>query len=357
MKNARVLILTPSANDHGLGLFYERAFVELGCATLKLGVSPVASRDQLKYRALNKLYAIAVTIENVANIYFEVILKQVRRFSPNVIIVIRCETLSGEQVATLRSIASDGVFNVYPDSPLAIPTIDKLRAKNAIPQFSGVFTFARALVPVFYQLGAVKAFYLPFGFDSRTHQPQPRDHDRTNIGYFGTWGRGPEYWLRCVLPYGLAIYGDGWARVPHSDPLRRVWARSSGTLGDFAKKIASVEIVFNIVRAEHGCTQSMKTFEIPACGGFQLTNRTEEQLSFFREGVDCEYYDSVDELTSKLEFYLRNPTSVKRIARSGLVASAPHTYVSRARKIKNLFSNGAFEDDYSMGKDSDNRLG
>ena len=343
MNNKKILILTPSAQEFGLGLFYEQAFLELGFRTLRLGVSPVVSRDKFKNRILAKFFSTALRVEKLADVYFQGLLKRAQKFSPNIIIVIRCETLTGEQVSALRRISSDGVFNIYPDSPLAIPSIKNLRTKDSIPKFSGIFTFAQALVPVFYQLGATTVYYLPFGFDSRTHRPQPAVGRSAKVGYFGTWGDGQEYWLRRVMPFGLAVYGEGWGRLSYTDPLRRAWTPTTGTRCDFASKIASVDIVFNMVRAEHGCGHSMKTFEIPACGGFQMTNRTEEQLRFFKEGVDSEYFDSVEELTSKLEFYIRNPISAERIARAGLVASAPHSYVSRAKTLEKLFFGGVFD--------------
>ena len=45
----------------------------------------------------------------------------------------------------------------------------------------------------------------------------------------------------------------------------------------------------------------MKTFEIPACGGFMLTNRTDEQLEFFAEDEGAAYYSTAAELLAAFE--------------------------------------------------------
>jgi spore maturation protein CgeB len=56
--------------------------------------------------------------------------------------------------------------------------------------------------------------------------------------------------------------------------------------------------------ASSGDLTTSRTFEIPACGGFMLHERTAEVLEFFSEDVEIACFGSVDELIDKVRHYL-----------------------------------------------------
>jgi len=73
--------------------------------------------------------------------------------------------------------------------------------------------------------------------------------------------------------------------------------------------------------------------EIPACGAFMLMERTSEHLEMFAEGVEAEYFDSVDEAVSKIKYYLTHEEERQSIAQAGnrrLLAS-DYSYYDRAK--------------------------
>jgi spore maturation protein CgeB len=77
-----------------------------------------------------------------------------------------------------------------------------------------------------------------------------------------------------------------------------------------------------------------RAFEIPACGVFMLSERTEEMLSLFEEDVHAAYFDSVDEFVDKVRFYVKNDSARERIASQGRqhVVSAGHDIYSRMKQ-------------------------
>ena len=78
-----------------------------------------------------------------------------------------------------------------------------------------------------------------------------------------------------------------------------------------------------------------RTFEIPACGGFQLSERTDEVLSFFDEGEEIECFASIDELKDKATYYLKHEAQRRRIAAGGLarVRRSPYSFTDRLQTI------------------------
>jgi spore maturation protein CgeB len=75
----------------------------------------------------------------------------------------------------------------------------------------------------------------------------------------------------------------------------------------------NVAFVAKTNRDEH----TMRTFEIPACGGFMLAARTHDHLTFLREDEEAAFFGSVDELVEKTVKYLGDPAARRRIATAG----------------------------------------
>ncbi len=61
----------------------------------------------------------------------------------------------------------------------------------------------------------------------------------------------------------------------------------------------------------------LRILDILGAGGFLLTNHQPELDEYFIEGQDLVYYDSLEELTDKIRYYLSHETIRSKIARSG----------------------------------------
>jgi hypothetical protein len=76
-----------------------------------------------------------------------------------------------------------------------------------------------------------------------------------------------------------------------------------------------------------------RSWEIPACGTFLLSERTSAMQEFYREGKEAEFFGGPEEFMDKVQFYLQNEGARKRIAASGyarVIASGNDIY-SRMR--------------------------
>ena len=62
-----------------------------------------------------------------------------------------------------------------------------------------------------------------------------------------------------------------------------------------------------------GDQHNPRTFQIAACGGAILVaQRTEEHQAFFREDVEAVFFEGVEELRDKLNFWLRDDQEAAR---------------------------------------------
>ncbi|MBM2840620.1 MAG: hypothetical protein HW412_1148 [Bacteroidetes bacterium] len=77
-----------------------------------------------------------------------------------------------------------------------------------------------------------------------------------------------------------------------------------------------------------------RNFEIPACGGFQLTGYTERLEDYFAIDKEIVCYSTVDELAEKLKFYLSHENERRSIAEAGYRrVLKEHTYERRLNAL------------------------
>ena len=84
---------------------------------------------------------------------------------------------------------------------------------------------------------------------------------------------------------------------------------------EYKQAIADAAGIINLMRRQNMSEQShnMKTFEVPGYHGLLISQRTDEQLIYFEEDKEAIYFDTVDELSSKMKYLNKNPETIKRI--------------------------------------------
>ena len=66
-----------------------------------------------------------------------------------------------------------------------------------------------------------------------------------------------------------------------------------------------------------GDTFTTRTFEIPACGGFLLAERSEMHNKLFIEDKEAVFFSDKEELVEKVKFYLNNDEKRNLISING----------------------------------------
>lgn len=342
----KVLLVTADPAPWGLAACYTRAFIKSGYEA-KLHLLFGGRRDN----RFPDVFINRIPVLNAAKLKYaqKSLLTEAERFKPDLIMITKGTELSSDMLGELKEVSRALLCNLYTDSPLVYPgypALLKHSFSSTIQQYDCVFTFARFLVPVFYVCGARRVEYLPFAHDPEIHRPveiTPSEipYYQGPVAYLGTWSPSHERWLEMLAPFEVKIWGEHWDHLPKSSSLRACWQKpgssKAGMGPNMAKVCAASAILFNFVRAEHGCAHSMKTFEIPACRGFMLCNRTDEQLEYFEEDKCAVYFSTAEELVDKVRFYLAHDDVRENIAENGYKEVCKHTYSRRLSTILNVY--------------------
>lgn len=194
---------------------------------------------------------------------------------------------------------------------------------DAIPEYDLHFVKRETDVCEFRRLGAKEVMRFMHGFYPPLFRPLPAGSIPPaflqNVSFVGSpldhrVAVISDLLGRHKLP--VRVYGNRWNRTL-AYYLHRECFRSEVLAEDYVKVICGSEICLGFVSSSNRDDYSMRTFEVPACKGFFLAERTATHQELFEEGIEAEFFSSTEECAEKIRFYLKHDTARTRIAEQG----------------------------------------
>lgn len=103
---------------------------------------------------------------------------------------------------------------------------------------------------------------------------------------------------------------------------------------DMPAIFASSDINLNISLKTIKTGIPLRVFDILSCGGFCITNYSEELTEYFAIGQEIECYENIPDLYEKCTFYLAHPDIREKIAKNGYECIGKyHTFLSRLSEM------------------------
>ena len=220
---------------------------------------------------------------------------------------------------------------------------------HCVPHYDVMVTSKIWEVDQYRKHGARKTILLPQGYDPTIFKPwnvttQEYGRLRSRICFVGHCEKYYHQLMRRLIKIypnkDVAIWGQ-WQRHAIIFPSLRKAIRGNGIWGiDYAKALCCSEIGLGFLSKLIPETSTTRTFEIPACGTFLLAERTEEHLSFFKEGIEAEFFSSDEELLDKADYYLKHSTQRSQIASAGRrrCVECGYSYHDRMRQLIKMIS-------------------
>lgn len=336
----RVLVVLPFyGGSLPVGRYCVSALREIGCL-VETFESPSF------YSAFSAVKELGVSIERqeyLENSFLQVVTQSVlavaERFEPDLVLCMAQAPLSRQGLSRLRK---DGV-------PTAMWFVEDYR----------LFTYWRAFAPLYdvfaviqkepflselARNGVANALYLPLAADPEVHKPlnlSPAEERRfgAELSFMGAGYPNRRAAFRHLARYGLKIWGTEWEGDTELAPLVQMQGQRIST-EDAVRIFNAAAVNLNLhssVKASelvpHGDFVNPRTFEIAACGAFQLVDSRTLMPELFGED-DLATFSSLPELEEKIVYFAGKPEERKAFAdRARARVLADHTYAARMRAL------------------------
>jgi spore maturation protein CgeB len=192
------------------------------------------------------------------------------------------------------------------------------------PCFNWSITTARSAIAKYHAIGVDNVILSQWGCNQRLNYRLPLDKCY-DVSFIGLPHGGRREVLSELRRHGITVctwgYGWGGGRVSQQRAV---------------ELMNQSRINLNLSNASVGSTQQIKgrTFEIPGCGGFQLSNIVPDLESYYRIGEEIVCFEGINDLVDKIKYYLSHPVERQAIADAGYQRTlAEHTYDRRFKQV------------------------
>jgi len=238
---------------------------------------------------------------------------------------------------TIEEIKSKGlvIANFNPDNPFnTVRASSNFIIREGIKNYHYYYSWSKEICNAINQSDNTdKAIYLPFAVDKSLIDFQP-DFNSPDYTYQLAFGANADkerinqiqelLKIDAGLSELLFVFGNGWNKLKN--------VRSKEIKGkDYFKTIAQSKINLNFLRTQNKGAHNLRTFEIPACGGFMLHEYSEEAMELFKPHEHAVYFSSMEECVDKIKFYLKQDELRLKIAQNGYIQAMKYENSYEAR--------------------------
>ena len=272
------------------------------------------------------------------------LVKKVRQVRPEIVLLYQGHYYDFETVEELKKYSF--VTGFHDDSPF--DTRGKLRRYRhllrALDSYDGYHFYrdidlqlARSFCRG--QVAVLKSFFAPWLHRPMSLSVEERRSLESDIVFVGH--AEDDQRINCftkAIDAGIRtrIFGPsaGWSRFLPMEHRSRIPAIFPIYGDTYVKALRASKIAACFFSKWNRATYTRRSFEIPACRVFLLSERTEDMLTFYEEDREAVYFDSSDEFVDKSKFYLKHDSLRDKIAAAGYakVNQEGHDVHSRMRQ-------------------------
>ena len=265
------------------------------------------------------------------------VLRTVLDYRPDLVWLEWPRLITGETIAQIkRNLPHTRVLSFQNDNPFA----DRKYAAHgwgrffhAIPEYDMHFVKRRTDIARYAALGAKRTELFVDGYCEELFYPEASTGNQFPVVFVGTsldYRVGVLEKLTRHFGLDVHIFGERWNRTSLYWTHRRLLHAPAGGV-QYRRVLCAAKIALGFVSHSNQDDWTMRTFEVPACGAFFLTERTEAHQQFYEEGREAEFFSSPEECRDKILYYLSHDSQRARIAAAGHARCVKSGYGLRPR--------------------------
>lgn len=276
-------------------------------------------------------------------------LKSTKEFKPDLLFVIKGETILPEYLKKLKKMVGAVVCYIWDDPfySYAGRYSDHYRRTNferGMALYDHIFVYDRYHAGVIKKAGPKRVDYLPLAASPHIYDKRIEltDEYRKKYGheicFVGVPYPNRIEVLEAVKDHDLAVYGDGWEEYFErlGKPMPAYYKGKA-----FGEKVLKIylasKIVLNIHDPEAKEGLNTRTFDILAGGGFELVDHQKSLDEHFKVGEEIAAYQGSEDLKRNVAFFLQDEAAREQIVDKGKAkVMREHTWLVRAKEVQKI---------------------
>ncbi|MCB1195615.1 glycosyltransferase [bacterium] len=262
-------------------------------------------------------------------------------YKPDIVFFIRNETIHYSTLQIIKKQCSATLAAWWLDDPLISFGKDELFVHQnnyeSIRFFDYLFVFDSFHIPRLRRIGCPNVHLLPCAYNPHEYFPQEVTEEEhayygSDVSFIGTPYTDRGRILAQLLNYNIKLWGGKWSNpriAEHTVKDTLITTEECRTI--FFS--SAINLVLPQVQSVHGYNQSL--FQALGSQGFIIAPFLNDIEKYgLQKDHDIVTYETIDELKSKIDYYLTRPNERLRIARNGYTSVLRnHTYKNRAKEV------------------------
>tara|TARA_B100000686_G_scaffold354570_1_gene465503 strand:+ start:2369 stop:4165 length:1797 start_codon:yes stop_codon:yes gene_type:complete len=281
-----------------------------------------------------------VISERFLEMMSDIILSKAVEFKPDFILGMAQAPLRPATIERLKAL----------DIPIAFWFVEDFRTltywKEVAGSYDYFFSIQRdSFFDELEEVGVKNYYYLPQACAPKVHAPlnlkfEERSKFEADLSFMGASYYNRRKAFPRLLDFDFKVWGTGWQK--DNSIVRRLQNDNERvSTEDCVKIYNSAKVNLNLHSStcheeinHNGDFVNPRTFEIAACGGFQLVDERSELFELFDVGKEIVTYRSINELRELISYYLHNEKERKIIATNARArVLKDHTFETRLREM------------------------
>jgi spore maturation protein CgeB len=347
-------VLISAPQYYGIDTDIQKAFEFLGFRALLINQFPLSILERIPNKIGNKLPFLKPVFNPFLKSYLieenNELLAAMYKEKPDLLFIVKGDYLFPENIARIKKEFSCPVAGYVWDEPFYKPESNqddyrKYNLKKGIPLYDFMFVFDPFYIDEIVRQGAKKVQYLPLATNpTRYKEIAVTKQDSLQYDYdvcfIGMPAENRVEIFESLGDYKLGVFGDYWAEYFIRRGMKTPSYYQGKATGETVNKIyLSSKIALNINQAQSKEGLNTRTFDILACGAFEMVDYKKNVERHFEIDKEIVTFKNINELKSKIDFYLKNDDLRKSIsARGKQKVLNEHTWVHRVKEVLKYLS-------------------
>lgn len=302
-------------------------------------IKPISVWYRIAYRLFQYGVGIRVPDNSSANKKIKKLIGAAVAVPYDIVWIDKGVTINSTTLNYIRKLSPHTKIVSYSPDNMALRHNQSQNYLDCIPLYDIHFTTKSYILEDMRRLGARKIEFTNKHYEQTFHYPRvlsenEMQHLGGDVGFIGAWEKERCDSILYLAKNGIKVkvFGDKKWNDYKTENLEIAPGIYSE---DYSKALQAFKISLCFLRKMNSDTQTSRTMEIPACGGFMLAERTREHLELFSENQEAVFFANDDELLEKCRYYLNNEKERRRIVEGGIERCKTSGY-SNEESIKRM---------------------